>query len=70
LANAMSVGALTLAGVLAVIADAIGKSTAGRFVLVLSAIAGVVFLAFAILTASIYLRNQPKRLIPPSLRNR
>jgi ribosomal protein L28 len=61
---------LAVAGILAVIAEAIGKSTAGRIVLVFSTLAGVAFLVFVGFTVSIYQRNQPKKLIPPSLRNR
>ena len=70
LANAISIGSLAVAGILAVIAEAIGKSTAGRIVLVFSTLAGVAFLVFVGFTVSIYQRNQPKKLIPPSLRNR
>ena len=70
LANAISIAALTLAGVLIVIAGAIGRSTLGRIAAVASALSGVAFLLFVAFSISIYLQNRPKRLIPPSLRNR
>jgi hypothetical protein len=70
LANAIGLGAFSVAGALAVAADGLGRSTAARIALILSALFGVAFLVFTSLAVSIYQRNKPKRLIPPSLRNR
>lgn len=70
LSNAISINSLALSGILALVADEIGRSTTARVILVASALAGISFVLFVALTASIYLRGRPKKLIPPSLRNR
>jgi hypothetical protein len=55
---------------LAAIAGALGRNTGGRIVIVLALIFGIGFLVFTVFTTSIYLRGKPKRMVPPSLRNR
>jgi hypothetical protein len=70
LSNAISISALAVAGILTAAAGAIGRTTVGRVVLAFGLLAGVSFIVFTFVTVSIYQRNRPRKLIPPSLRDR
>jgi hypothetical protein len=69
-AMAIAMSSVSAGAILVALADAVGGSTLGRFILVVGTCGGLAFFVFVAVAISIYLTNLPSRFVPPALRDR